>query len=166
MLIAEKSIHSVVKEIVDSTPITDVHTHLFAPHFNELMLAGIDELLTYHYLIAEVMRECDISYDYFWRLSKREQADLIWKTLFVKNTPYSEACRGVVTTLKKLGVDLKKKDLQRYREQLNISDSSGYVDFIFQKAGVESVVMTNDPFDSVERELWESYNQDSRFLRR
>jgi hypothetical protein len=164
MTVTVNSISDIVKEVVDNTPITDIHTHLYAPHFQELMLAGIDELLTYHYLIAEVMRESNISYDEFWKLSKIEQADLIWTTLFVENTPYSEACRGIVTVLKQLGVDLSTKNLEQYREQLRFTDLSAYVDEILAKAGVESVVMTNDPFDPVEGPLWDSYsNDDPRF---
>jgi hypothetical protein len=33
--------------------VVDLHTHLFPPSHGQLMLWGIDELLTYHYLIAE-----------------------------------------------------------------------------------------------------------------
>lgn len=33
--------------------VVDLHTHLFPPSHGRLMLWGIDELLTYHYLIAE-----------------------------------------------------------------------------------------------------------------
>jgi len=35
-----------VELIVNSTPVADVHTHLFPPEFNEMCLSGIDELLT------------------------------------------------------------------------------------------------------------------------
>jgi hypothetical protein len=164
MLTTETKVHAIVEKIVNETQVTDVHTHLYAPHFKELLLAGIDELLTYHYLIAEVMRESDITYDDFWKLNKKEQADLIWKTLFIENTPYSEACRGVVTALQKLGMDLKTRDLDAYREELAISDTEEYVTKIFELSGVKSVVMTNDPFDPVERALWDTYHdQDSRF---
>lgn len=33
--------------------VVDLHTHLFPPSHGALMLWGVDELLTYHYLIAE-----------------------------------------------------------------------------------------------------------------
>jgi len=159
------NIREQVREIVEKTPIIDIHTHLYAPHFgSELMLAGIDELVTYHYLIAEVMRVSDISYEDFWQLSKQQQADFIWEKLFVENTPYSEACRGVVTVLKRLGVDLKSKNINEYRAEIDTSNLSDYVDKVFELAGVESVVMTNDPFDDKEREVWETKgNDDSRF---
>ncbi len=67
------------------------------------MLWGVDELLTYHYLVAEALRVGEVSYEEFWRFSKTQQADLIWRTLFVERTPLSEATRGVVTTLQQLG---------------------------------------------------------------
>src|ERR1700760_3698974 len=86
-----------VKEVIDQTPVIDLHTHLYAPEFGDLSLFGIDELLTYHYLIAETFRSSEITAARFWRLSKSEQADLVWRSLFVENTPISEATRGVVT---------------------------------------------------------------------
>ncbi|MFP4172015.1 MAG: hypothetical protein ACLFV4_03795, partial [Candidatus Hydrogenedentota bacterium] len=42
-----------VTRIVNEQPVTDIHTHLYAPVFGDLLLWGIDELLTYHHLIAE-----------------------------------------------------------------------------------------------------------------
>ena len=157
-------LRTTIEEIVQNTPILDIHTHLYAPHFGDLMLAGVDELLTYHYLIAEVMRVSDIKYDEFWNMSKRQQADFIWEKLFIENTPYSEACRGVITALSRLGMDLKTRDLNEYRAKINSSDISNYVDQVFNLAGVESVVMTNDPFDDNERPIWDTVgNGDERF---
>ncbi|HEV3028554.1 MAG TPA: glucuronate isomerase, partial [Planctomycetota bacterium] len=95
--------------------ITDIHTHLYAPCFGDLLSWGIDELLTYHYLIAEFLRQSDLPYESFWKLSKTEQADAIWKTLFIDSSPVSEACRGVVTVLNALGLDVGKRDLSSYR---------------------------------------------------
>ena len=44
------------KRIMSETQIFDMHTHLFPPAFGDLARWGIDHLLTYHYLVAEVMR--------------------------------------------------------------------------------------------------------------
>src|SRR5579883_3289209 len=82
-----------VEEIVMSTPVQDVHTHLYEAAFGGLLLWGIDELLIYHYLVAEAFRYLDIPYEKFWSLSKTEQADLIWRELFIEHSPVSEACR-------------------------------------------------------------------------
>ena len=38
-----------------------MHTHLFPLEFGELSRWGIDDLLTYHYLVAEVMRSADVT---------------------------------------------------------------------------------------------------------
>jgi hypothetical protein len=46
-------LHNAVIEVVKETPITDIHTHLFSEAFGDLVSWGIDELLTYHYLISE-----------------------------------------------------------------------------------------------------------------
>ncbi len=42
----------VVSEAVNAVQVVDVHTHIFPPSHGKLMLWGIDDLLTYHYLIA------------------------------------------------------------------------------------------------------------------
>ena len=86
-----------VDEIVARTPVTDLHTHLFPPPFGTLMSWGIDELLTYHYLIAECLRASNLSCDQFWSLGKKEQADRVWRELFLERSPVSEGCRGVLT---------------------------------------------------------------------
>lgn len=164
MATVTEDLQQIVGNIVNETRITDVHTHLFAPHFGELLLAGVDELITYHYLIAESMRVSPLPYENFWNMTKEEQADFIWEKLFLENTPYSEACRGVVTNLKKLGMDLKSRDFSAYRKALANYEISEYVDLVFREAGVSSVVMTNDPFDEEERKVWlENNREDPRF---
>src|SRR5215216_4654534 len=76
-----------VEEAVASAPALDMHTHLFAPHFGRLNLWGVDELLTYHYLVAELFRSSDVTPEQFWGLAKPRQAELIWESLFVRQTP-------------------------------------------------------------------------------
>src|SRR6185436_12766703 len=88
-----------IEDLVMSTPVSDIHTHLYDPAFGELLLWGIDDLLVYHYLVAEGFRYFDLPYEKFWALSKTAQADLIWQALFLDHSPVSEACRGVLTTL-------------------------------------------------------------------
>jgi len=160
-----EELRKAVNEAVQTVRITDVHTHLYAPRFGELLLWGVDELLTYHYLIAETFRWIDMPYDDFWNLSKKEQADLIWKTLFLENSPYSESNRGVLTVLKNLGLDLAARDLEGYRAFFRGMAVEGYVDTVFEKAGIKDVVMTNDPFDEAERQVWlsDEYEPDERF---
>uniref|UniRef100_UPI000150D0CA BH0493 protein n=1 Tax=Halalkalibacterium halodurans (strain ATCC BAA-125 / DSM 18197 / FERM 7344 / JCM 9153 / C-125) TaxID=272558 RepID=UPI000150D0CA len=153
-----------VKNAVNNQPVTDMHTHLFSPNFGEILLWDIDELLTYHYLVAEVMRWTDVSIEAFWAMSKREQADLIWEELFIKRSPVSEACRGVLTCLQGLGLDPATRDLQVYREYFAKKTSEEQVDTVLQLANVSDVVMTNDPFDDNERISWlEGKQPDSRF---
>ena len=88
-----------------------MHTHLFKPSLGTLGLWGIDELLTYHYLEAELFRSSDIKPEQYWSMSKKEQADAIWKTLFVDHLPVSEATRGVVAVLQVFGLPTESKDL-------------------------------------------------------
>lgn len=157
-------IRKTVEKAVADVKITDVHTHLYTPDFGQLLLWGIDELLTYHYLVAETLRWQDMPYDDFWALTKKEQANLVWQTLFIDHSPYSEACRGVLTVLDKLGLDTTSRDLDAYRAYFDQMDVKDYIDKVFEVSGVESVVMTNDPFDDLERPVWlEGEKSDVRF---
>ncbi len=167
-VIADKErLKQVVSRAVDQTPVTDIHTHLYAPAFGDLGLWGVDHLLSYHYLIAETMRQTSLSYEDFWSLDRRGMADHVWKTLFIDRSPYSEACRGVLTTLGRLGMDVASRDLSAYRKWYDGQTYLDFVDRVFSIAKVKAVVMTNDPFDPKERELWlrkeESLLQDRRF---
>ncbi len=147
-----------------------MHTHLYAPAFGTpvtnaggaadpkgLLLWGIDELVTYHYLVAEVYRvvpATKLPYEQFWKMSKQQQADHIWKHLFVERTPISEACRGVLTTLQKLGLDPNEQSLDRYRPFFAEQKPSAYIDRVMQLANVSSITMTNEVFDDNERDRW------------
>jgi hypothetical protein len=153
-----------INEVVANTAIYDIHTHLFAPQFGSLNLWGIDELLNYHYLIAEMFRYSSIKTKEFWQMSKQEQADLIWRTLFVENTPISEATRGVVAVLSAFGLDPKVRDLTEIREFFARQQPEDFIDAVLKIANVSDVVMTNDPLDEDEIKIWKSGESlDSRF---
>lgn len=154
----------VVRRIVDETPVLDMHTHLCPASFGPLMLWGVDELLTYHYLIAEVFRVAPLHHERFWTMSKREQADYIWKHLFIQRSPLSEACRGVLTVLQALGMDTSTRDLARVRDYFADLTPTEYVNRVLSIANVRAVVMTNDPFDDAERPIWTGgHDVDQRF---
>ncbi len=147
-----------------SVNLTDIHTHLYAPCFGDLLLWGIDELLTYHYLAAETLRFADHPAGRFFAMPRKDQADLVWKTLFLDRSPLSEACRGVLTTLRLLGLDPGARDLEAYRKFFAGLTRERYIDLVFGKAGIRDCVMTNDPFDDRERPVWlERYRPDPRF---
>src|SRR3982750_1109452 len=112
-------LRKVVEEEFQKTPFIDIHTHLFMPSLGKLGLWGIDELITYHYLEAELFRFAKLTPAQYWSLSKREQADLIWRTLFIENTPVSEATRGVVAVMHAFGLDTRAKDLSEARAFFN-----------------------------------------------
>ena len=153
-----------IEDIVMSTPVADIHTHLYEPVFKELLLWGIDELLTYHYLVAEVFRYLDLPYDKFWAMPKARQADLIWDQLFLQHSPVSEACRGVLTTLHALGLDVKKRDLPAVRKWFASQNAEDHVTRCMELAGLRKIYMTNSPFDDLERPVWErGFHRDDRF---
>jgi hypothetical protein len=161
---ASSNLPTRIADVVASAEIHDIHTHLYDPAFGELLLWGIDDLLTYHYLVAEVFRYLDLPYNKFWTLSKTQQADLIWKQLFIDNSPVSEACRGVLTTLNAFGLDVKQRDLPKLRQWFAKQNVNDHVTRCLDLAGVKSVCMTNSPFDSHERSVWErGFQRDPRF---
>lgn len=154
-----------VRKAVARLPVADIHTHIFDPAMGPLLLWGIDELLTYHYLVAELFRaRPESAYDRFWAMSKTAQADLIWQELFIRRSPVSEACRGVLTVLNCLGLLSKAKDLKKIRKYFAGQTARGYTERVFKLAGVREVYMTNDPLDPVERPVWEKgFERDPRF---
>ena len=166
-LATEQAVRAAVGKAVDSAAVVDMHTHLFEPRFGGLLLWGIDELLTYHYLVAEIFRaRPDLAYADFWAMPKPAQAELIWDELFVKRSPVSEACRGVVTCIGALGVKPGPEALAETRKLLANRTAEQHIDAVFKLAGVSRAVMTNDPFDDAERELWlkGEGQRDERFI--
>jgi hypothetical protein len=143
-----------VEQVVNRTPVFDIHTHLYPPVFGPLCLWGIDEFVTYHYLIAEVFRFVPITQQQFWAMSKTEQADLIWKTIFVENTPISEAARGVVCVLNAFGLNPAAKDLTEARAFFSSQRIEDHIENVFRIANVSQAVMTNDPFNPDEANMW------------
>src|SRR5437764_153931 len=114
--LASSAIPQVVEEQLQQTSFIDIHTHLFMPSLGKLGLWGIDELITYHYLEAELFRSNDIQPADYWKLPKRAKADLIWQTLFVENAPVSEATRGVIVVLQAFGLPTSGDNLREARE--------------------------------------------------
>jgi hypothetical protein len=163
-------IGAAVRAALEKQPVVDMHTHLYPPSFGTptggrsgrsdpkgLLLWGIDELLTYHYLVAEVYRvvpPSKLPYEQFWKMSTRQKADHIWKHLFVERAPISEACRGVLTTVQKLSLDPTDPTPDKWRKWFDQQDPSEYIDHVMQVSNVTSITMTNPVFEDNERERW------------
>lgn len=163
--LAADSILPVVKRALETVPFIDVHTHLFMPSLGTLGLWGIDELVTYHYLEAELFRSSRVAPELYFALCKREQADLIWRTLFVENEPVSEATRGVVAVLQSFGLPTSAPDLSTTREFFAAQTLDAHISNVFALAGVGTAAMTNDPLDPAEASLWQAgAAPDPRFL--
>lgn len=162
--IARENLRSVVDDVVATTRFVDMHTHLFAPAFGPLGLWGVDHLLTYHYLEAEFFRYSRVRPEEFWPLPLSARADLIWQTLFIENTPISEAARGAVAALSALGLDPTEKSLEPARRFFREQEFGRHLSRVLELAGVDSVVMTNDPLDPDETGYWNrEVEVDARF---
>jgi hypothetical protein len=147
-------ISEVVEQSLADVSVIDIHTHLFAPSFGKLGLWGIDELLTYHYLEAEFFRLSHTTPEQYFALSKTQQADAIWRTLFVENTPISESTRGVVAVLNAFGLPTDRLDLGEARRFFQTQSLDTHIERVLGMAGVSVVVMTNDPLDPEEATFW------------
>ena len=154
--LSKQNLLPVVEEELNATQIIDIHTHLYKPSLGAVGLWGIDELITYHYLEAELFRSNDIAPEKYWTLSKREQADIIWRTLFVENPPVSEATRGVIAVLKALDLPTDSADLSEARSFYATQTLESHIAKVFRLAGISEAVMTNDPLDPAEAPLWKN----------
>jgi hypothetical protein len=157
-------IATAVESELHSTSFVDVHTHLFMPSLGTLGLWGIDELITYHYLEAELFRSSDLQPEKYWEMNRREKADTIWRALFIENAPVSEAARGVVAVLNAFGLSTSASDLSEAREFFEQQELSQHIDRVFEIGGISEAVMTNDPMHPEEAGLWTNGAEpDSRF---
>lgn len=161
--IAKPEIPAAVATELGEHSVLDFHTHLFSPRFGTpqkgdpsgLLLFGIDELLTYHYVVAELFRVVPrLSPSTFFAMDKRAQADLVWKELFVERSPISESCRGVLTTLRVFGLETSPSSLNAARVFFAEQDTDRHVDRVMDLAKVSSITMTNEVFDDNERNRW------------
>lgn len=152
------AVEAAVRKAVAETTITDVHTHLFPPSHGDLLLWGLDEMLTYHYLVAELFTIApgDLTTDKFWKMPKQAQADLVWEHVFLRHGALSEAARGIITTMSKLGLDIGSRDLKPIRKWFAEQKVEDYLEKVFQIAGLDYAVMTNDPFQQPEVEQWQA----------
>ena len=156
-----------VEKAIKGQSIVDVHTHLYPASMGPLFLGGPDELITYHYLKAETSRQlpADITVDAFNNMPTGKQADVIWSILFVgDSSPISEAQIGIVTVMNTLGLNPRVDDLTEFRALYNDYTPEAYTDLVFEKSGVGTVYMTNDPLEDVESVCWrDGFDLDPRF---
>ena len=150
-----EQLQGIVEQELRAIPFIDIHTHLYRPSLGRLGLWGIDELLTYHYLEAEFFRSSSVTPDQYWAMTKPERADVIWRALFVENLPISEATRGVVAVLKAFDLPTYSTDLSEARAFFADQTVDSHIQNVFSLAGISETVMTNDPLDQQEAELWE-----------
>ena len=152
------TLESTVRKAVAETKASDIHTHLFPPSHGDLLLWNVDEVLTYHYLVAELftMTPSDLKPADFWKMPKRAQADLVWEHVFLRHGALSEAARGAVTTFSRLGLDVAGRDLAGIRKWFAEQSIEDYIEKVFELAGLDYAVMTNDPFQPAEVACWDA----------
>lgn len=158
-----------VLRLLTAQVIDDFHTHLYNPKMLDrqgkpLLLTSLEDLLTYHYLVCEVLRAIDLPLDEWNQLEQRAKAKLVWQTLFREQSPLSEATLGVVTALNALKIDLNL-DYDELEAAYTKATKGDLVSKVLKLAGIRRVFMTNDPLDLDEQPNWTTapVEQDARF---
>jgi len=160
MILSSDNISNKLLNIINSTPIFDLHTHLFPPKHEGYFLLGFKNLLNYHYLIAELLTAANIDASTFYSYNDEKKASLIWNELFEKRTPVSEACAGVLSILKELNIEINNKSFLSICDEYDrkIQSDKNILDL----SNVSSLVMTNNPFDLDEWSLFNTNNWDKK----
>ncbi len=153
MILSSDNISNTLLNIINGTPIFDLHTHLFPPKHEGYFLLGFKNLLNYHYLIAELLTATNIDASTFYSYNDEKKASLIWNELFEKRTPVSEACAGVLSILKELKIVINNKSFLSICDEYDNKIQSDKN--VLELSNVSSLVMTNNPFDLDE---WSLFN--------
>lgn len=95
-------------------------------------------------------------YRRFFNYTKKEQAGLIWEYLFIRQSPLSEACRGVLSSLNQLhlGEHVGTRNLEAMQYWFEKQSLESHLENVFKLANVRYAVMTNNPFNAEETEHW------------
>jgi len=83
-------------------------------------------------------------------MTKTGRAYLVWQTLFVENTPLSEAARGIISVLERLAWTRGRPILMRPADSLIRKTQTITLIGLLEIACLSDVVMTNDPFNERE----------------
>ena len=150
-----------IEKFVNSTPIFDIHTHLFPSKFKKYYNVGLVKLLNYHYLKAELFSLGNIKINNFNNLDDNKKAKIIWNNLFLNRYPLSTATQGVLRILKIYGVDDVNQKFEKILKITNENQLSE--EDIFKITNIKQVVMTNNPFDKEERKIL-NLNKDNKYL--
>ena len=160
MTLSSDNISNKLLNIINSTPIFDLHTHLFPPKHEGYFLLGFKNLLNYHYLIAELLTATNIDASTFYSYNDEKKASLIWNELFENRTPVSEACAGVLSILKELNIEINNKSFLSICDEYDRKIQSDKN--ILKLSNVSSLVMTNNPFDLDEWSLFNTNDWDKK----
>ena len=150
-----------IEKFVNSTPIFDIHTHLFPSKFKKYYNVGLIKLLNYHYLKAELFSLGNIKIKNFNNLDDNKKANIIWDNLFLNRYPISTATQGVLRILKIYGVEDVNQKFDKILKITNENQLSE--EDIFKITNINQVVMTNNPFNSEEKKIL-NLNKDSKYL--
>ena len=169
--LSRDQIASAVSAAVQKQPIVDMHTHLYSPVFGTpvpnasgktdpagLLLWGLDELITYHYLIAEVYRVVKAtlkSHMFFHRnpkeavrfimevagLSNLDEAKEVWSERVKQASELAQAGRAsddaLMTNIERVREQMKMVGAAaRFREKIALDQ---VYDFSFVKKAYDEI---------------------------
>ena len=82
MNMSNQQLSDTLEDVINNTKIFDIHTHLFPSAFKSHSLSGFINLLNYHYLIAELLTNANISAEKFYSLDDVIKQNLSGKNYF------------------------------------------------------------------------------------
>ena len=154
------AVEAAVRQAVATTTASDIHTHLFPPSHGELLLWGVDELLTYHYLVAELFTVAPRE------LTVREvlgaAQDCPGRPGLGARVPASRGAeRGrprraddAVGLGAGRGAGGTSAGIRRWFAAQKVDD---YLAKVFRLANIDYAVMTNNPFIAEEAAYWKAH---------
>lgn len=152
------NIESILKNIIDETPISNLFTKLLPIHFSTEVKIGFIDLLTQDKVLEEFHKKTPlkkINKDFIHSFQERSsifKANLICDLLFIKNTPLSPVCQNIISILNKIDPNYQKL-LNQTIENDKI-DKEEYQKEILKHINVKNIYIPVNPFKISESSYW------------
>ncbi len=154
-----------VWDVVHGTTVIDVRCFISPPELTAGHATGVDALLSSKSILKEFFRRRSLaepatqhSEENLSSLSQGEIADLVWRRLFLEQSPLSEATRVVLTTLGLFGMAVEKRDLNLFRDEFAAMSAADRLERAFAIAKVEYVLYPVDSLAVTEPIVKHSHN--------
>lgn len=156
---------TMVWDVVHGTSVIDVRCFISPPEATAGHATGVDALLSSKAILKEFFLRRSLAEPAAQRnvenlssLSQSEIADLVWRRLFLEQSPLSETTRVVLTTLGLFGMAVDKRDLNLFRDEFAAMSAAERLERAFAIAKVEYVLYPVDSLAVSENTVKTSHN--------